>query len=70
MIAKVIERYDSDGGEFAEIKKFPGGDFIVSVYGKAFEPITERITTTIEFAQMTVKSKLPQPYTRTLPKGE
>ena len=66
MISKVIERYDSQDGSFAEIIRHPDGSMTVSVYGSSFEPRVERTTLSLEFARDTIEKHLPEPYTKTI----
>ena len=66
MISKVLERYDSMDGSFAEIARHQDGTMTVSVYGNRFETKVERTTTSIEFARATIKRHLPEPYTKTI----
>ena len=65
MVTTVLERYDSESGQFAEIKRCPDGDIIASLYGSSFEPILERVTTSVSFARKTIEAHISKPYTKT-----
>lgn len=67
MITKLLERYDSEDGSFAEIERMPDGSITVSIYGSSFEPIRERSgIIDIEFARKAIEENLPKPYAKTI----
>ena len=66
MVTKVLERYESESGETAEIGRRQDGSISVTICGSRFETILDTTAASIDAAREDVKARLPKPYARTM----
>lgn len=68
MVTTVLERYDSECGDFAEIACEIGeATYMASIYGDGFKLKFMETHIDIESARKAITDRLPQPYTVTRP---